>query len=180
MDGPHKLLLPFHGRPLIHLPVEAAIGAGLDPIGVVVGSEADAIRNSLADLPAVVIENPDFASGLSSSVASGVAWAAAHAEAVLIMLGDEPGVSADVIRRAVHVWGEINAPAARVRYADRPGHPVILRLPLGSTASTGGDRGLVSLFARGSGAHEIAVPQNAPIDVDTEGDYRQALARLPH
>jgi len=180
MDGPSKLLLPVHGQPLIRLPVEAALAAGLDPVGVVVGGEAGPIRDALADLPSVVIENVDFASGLSSSVACGVAWAGARADAVLLLLGDEPGISVDVIRRAVHVWGEIDAPAARVRYSDRPGHPVIVRLPLPAGASQGSDRGLRALVAGGSGVHEITVPEKAPVDVDTDDDYRQALARLPH
>ena len=127
MDGRHKLLLPIHGRPMVRLPVEAAREAGLDPVGVVVGDEAAAVGDALADLPAVLIRNPDFASGLSSSVGRGLAWAAPRGGGVLFLLGDEPGISSEVIRRAVDAWGGIVAPAARVRYSDRPGHPVIVR-----------------------------------------------------
>lgn len=180
MDGPHKLLLPLGGRPLIRHPIEAAFAAGLDPVGVVVGAEAEAVRDSLADLSVVVIENPDFASGLSSSVACGLAWAAERADAAVVLLGDEPEIDADVIRRAVRAWGALDAPAARVRYSDRPGHPVIVRLPLPAGVSTAGDRGLWGQVAAMSGVHEIVVCEGAPIDIDTKGDYRQALARLPH
>lgn len=175
MEGADKLLLPIDGRPMVRLPVEAAVAAGLMPLAVVLGRNA-AMADAFAGLPVERLANPDAGRGLSSSVRIALAWASEHAEAALLLLGDEPGISPDVIRRVLRAWRDGRPRIARARYSDRPGHPVIVRLPLAADARPTGDVGLRELLA---GAEEIRVPGAAPIDVDTQADYREALARLP-
>jgi molybdenum cofactor cytidylyltransferase len=175
MEGADKLLLPIGGRPLIRLPVEAAVAADLSPLAVVVRPDAR-LEAALEGLPVERLENPAVGRGLSGSVEIGLAWASARAEAALLLLGDEPGISPSVIRLALEAWRDRRPAVARIRYADRPGHPVIVRLPLPPDALPTGDVGLRDLVAR---ADEIPVTEEAPIDVDTEADYREALARLP-
>lgn len=177
MAGRNKLYLPLGHRPLLRWPVEAALEAGLAPVAVVVGPDDEGARRALGALPVDRVENPDPSRGLSSSVAAGVAWATGRADAALLLLGDEPEVSAHAIRTVVSGWEKGDAPIARARYADRPGHPVIVGLPLAADALPGGDVGLRGLLADAS---EIVVPERAPADIDTDEDYRRILARLPH
>lgn len=175
MGGAPKLLLPFGDGPLIRRPVEAARAAGLNDIAVVAGRESQEISRALDDLPATVVLNPDFATGQGSSVAVALGWAAERSDGLAILLGDEPDIDPDVIRSAVDAWLGFPTAALRVRYADRPGHPVIVPLDSASPYRPVGDRGLMDLLPR---AVELAVDRPAPADIDTEDAYRAALARL--
>lgn len=179
MGGEPKLLLPYGGAPLVRASVSAALAAGFEQVGVVVGHEADAVAAALADLPVRRIDNPRFAEGLSTSVDRALAWAAGRADAALLLLGDEPDVDPDVIRRVLAEWRRRPAGACRTRYRDRAGHPVVVEVGLAGAAE--GDRGLRDRLAReGRGVREVAVDRPGPSDIDTPADYREALARLPH
>lgn len=168
-----KMLLPFGDGPLIRMPVRAAAAAGLSDIAVVCGAEAESIGGALDDLPATILENPNFRSGQASSVRTAIEWATERADALVILLGDEPLMDPSVIERAIETWRGFPSSPLRVRYADRPGHPVII--PLGGSWELAGDRGLRDVLDH---AVELAVTSSAPLDVDTETDYREALARL--
>ncbi len=174
MRGVHKLLLPFDGRPLIRHPVEAVLAAGVDRVAVVTGRSAEGVAAALEDLPVEPIENPDFAEGLATSVERAMEWAEPIGGGLLLLLGDEPGIDPDVIRRAIETWATRPSRPLRTRYADRPGHPVVLPLA-GSVERPCGDSGMRGLLAD---AAEFRVESPAPIDVDTEADYLKALARL--
>ena len=72
MNGPNKLLMAVDGRPLIRRTVEAAIGAGLDPITVVTGHMEDAVHSVLDGLDVQTVHNPNYALGLSTSLRAGL------------------------------------------------------------------------------------------------------------
>jgi len=178
MGNDAKLLLPYRGEPLVRAPVTAALAAGFEEVGVVLGHEADGIAAVLADLPVRRIDNPRFAEGLSTSVALALDWAAGRAGAALLLLGDEPDVDPAVIRRLLEEWRARPTGACRTRYRDRAGHPVIVEVGLGGAA---GDRGLRDRLApERPDVREVAVDGPAPADIDTPADYREAVARLPH
>lgn len=179
MGDEMKLLLPWGGEPLIRSTVRAALAAGFEEVGVVVGHEADAVAAALARLPVALIDNPRFAEGLSTSVDRALAWAAGRAPAALLLLGDEPEVEPEVVRRLLADWRRQPTGACRTRYRDRVGHPVIVEVGLAGAAE--GDRGLRDrLAASAVDAREVEVDRTAPSDIDTPADYREALARLPH
>lgn len=173
MGDLQKLLLPFGDGPLIQTPVRAALAAGLEDIAVVCGAETASLEAALDDLPVACVRNPDFPSGQASSVQAAIAWATPRADALVILLGDEPQIDASVIARAIETWRGFPSSPLRVRYTDRPGHPVII--PLGKSWEIAGDRGLRDVL---HDAIELVVASPAPLDVDTEADYREALARL--
>lgn len=179
MGDEAKLLLPYGGAPMVRAPVVAALAAGFEEVGVVVGDRADAVAAALADLPVRRIDNPDFARGLSTSVERGLEWAARRADAALLLLGDEPEVDPDVIGRVRAEWRRRPAGVVRTRYADRAGHPVVA--PVGLAGAAKGDRGLgARLASDGAEVREVQIDRPAPRDIDTPADYRAALARLPH
>jgi molybdenum cofactor cytidylyltransferase len=180
MRDRHKLLLPYDGEPLVRAPVRAAIAAGFDRVGVVVGREPR-VAEALAGLSIDLIPNLDVAEGLSSSVRCASSWARGRADAMLLLLADEPGIRPDPIRSLVAAWSRHPVLAARCRYADRAGHPVIVPAPLPTAVTLDGDHGLAAWIASlGAAALECAVEGPAPVDVDTEDGYLAALARLPH
>ncbi|HEX6076959.1 MAG TPA: NTP transferase domain-containing protein [Micromonosporaceae bacterium] len=100
-------------------------GGGCDPVVAVLGAAADEVR-ARADLnAATVVVNPDWATGMGSSLRTGLgALAATAAQAVVVLLVDTPGVTpAAVVRLAALAAADGLAVAT---YHGEPGHPVLL------------------------------------------------------
>jgi molybdenum cofactor cytidylyltransferase len=97
-------------------------------------------------------------------------------DAVVLLLGDQPGVRAETI--AALARGRGNAPIAVTRYENGIGHPFALsRATFPALAGLHGDRGVWKLIDRlGSAVARVRVDGPLPQDVDTEDDYRELLA----
>jgi len=187
--GRPKQLLSLGGRPLLQHALDAAAGARLDEIVLVLGHRSAEIRAALRlpDRPACrVVVNRGYRDGLGSSLALGLRAADPAAGAAAILLGDQPSVTAARIDRVAEAFLASGSPAARPVYAgpgdDRvPGHPVFLARELWSElAERGGDRGARDLL-RGHPdlLHQIPLGDDPPVDVDTPADWErlQAAAR---
>jgi nicotine blue oxidoreductase len=123
--GMPKALADRDGRLLVERAIDTLRGGGCDPVIVVLGAAADEVR-ARADLgAAVVLVNPDFATGMGSSLRAGLAGASATgADAVAVLLVDTPGITSAAVRRmAAH--GTQNA-LATATYHGEPGHPVVI------------------------------------------------------
>lgn len=88
--GQNKLLLTFQGKPLIAHAVDTLLASAVDEVVVVLGHEADKVREKLAGKKVIFVENPDYREGLSTSVRAGIAAVAADASAIMIYLADQP------------------------------------------------------------------------------------------
>lgn len=139
--GMPKALVRYEGRLLVQRAAATLHEAGCERVTVVLGAAADEVRAAAPDLPATVV-NPDWATGMGSSLRAGLAaLAATDATAAVVLLVDMPGVAAAAVRRILaHA-----APGALVMggYGERRGHPVLLGRDhwAGVTASATGDRG---------------------------------------
>lgn len=183
--GSPKALLPYDGRTIVGTVVAKAREAGLGPLVVVVGENGDSVREKLSrsvEVPDRVIVNPLSAEGIGGSVAVGVSAAMTEdVEAVSVLLGDEPGIEVDSIRCVVREWCRRRSPAMRARYADRPGHPVVLSrsvFPLVASLPPTG-RVLAELANAGLKVGTVVLASRAPIDVDTAEDYERMLRLSP-
>lgn len=170
-----KLLAPVGEGTLLEEALRSAREAGLAPILVVLGHRAPEVRAALpAD--AVPVENPAWREGRAATVAAGIRAARERGEigAVALLLGDEPGVSAGVIRAAVALWREEGAELVRTVYGDRPGHPVVVdRSRFGDLSGLTGEEGVRRYLERnGEDVRLLRVEERGPRDVDTPGDLR--------
>lgn len=106
----NKLLAPIEGVPMVARTANAALASGVDTIIAVTGHEKEAVEAALAaHLPAGnklrLTHNPDYREGLSASLKAGIAAAEKEgADALLILLGDMPDVSASVIDRLIAAY----------------------------------------------------------------------------
>lgn len=148
--GP-KALLPFRGRTLVELLAKALLDGGCQEVVVVLGAGAEEVRRT-ADLDGyLVVDNPEWASGMASSFRTGVA-AAAPGHNILMALVDQPSLTPGVVARllATHQPGRVTAAG----YAEdalhgsaptklRRGHPLIIDAALRAEAaeSAVGDTG---------------------------------------
>jgi CTP:molybdopterin cytidylyltransferase MocA len=166
--GMPKALVPYEGRLLVQRAADTLHEAGCGSVTVVLGAAADEVRAAAPDLPATVV-NPDWATGMGSSLRAGLAaLTATGATAAVVLLVDMPGVSAEAVRRILAHAG----PGALVMggYGERRGHPVLLGRDhwAGVSASATGDRGARDYLR----ANEVRVVAVGDVADDTDIDVR--------
>jgi nicotine blue oxidoreductase len=164
--GAPKALVRLGGGLLVERAVALLRAGGCDPVLVVLGAAADEVL-AAADLRgARPVRNPDWPSGMGSSLTAGLAAVPADAAAVVVTLVDTPGLGPEAVRRLVAAHGS-GADAAVATYGGRRGHPVLLdRSVLAEVAAAAvGDRGAGPWLA----AHPQRVRQ---VPCDDTGDPR--------
>ena len=90
--GVQKLLLPFAGKTVIAHIVDQILASNIDDIYVVVGHESERVRRELSERNVTIVSNPDYESGMLSSVRCGLAALPEECRAVLVALGDQPSI----------------------------------------------------------------------------------------
>lgn len=174
--GAPKQLLELAGKPLLQHVIDACAASPLDEVVVVLGHAASEIAGAL-ELPARarIVVNHDHPRGQASSLRVGLATAHPASEAVVILLGDQPGVTPELIGRALEAWRRSDAPILRSYFGDVPGHPVVAaRSAWPLLAEAAGDEGARGVFARGSvDVAELRLDAPPPVDVDTWADFER-------
>ena len=123
--GSTKQLAPVGDRPLVRLSVESLLAAGVDDVTVVLGHDAERVRDALAGLPAQTVVNDRYAEGMATSIATGVATRGEDVAAALVALGDQP-VASGVVERLITEWeAEAENSIVAPRYAGTRGNPVL-------------------------------------------------------
>ena len=178
--GSPKQLLPVEGRPLLELVVASACGARLDEVLVVLGANADAILDRIDLDRAEVVRNPDHAAGMSSSLRSGLAAVAADVDRAVVILGDQPDVSAQLLDRLLELQARSGLPAAALSFDGLLHPPVVLMRELwDDLRSLEGDVGCRALIrARPELVATLPVSGSSrhPVDIDTPEDYERLVA----
>jgi molybdenum cofactor cytidylyltransferase len=174
--GRPKQLLPFGGATLLDHTVATARACGFDQLLVALGARADEIRARVDLSGAEVVENPGFGSGCASSIAAALPAVDRRAEALVLLLGDQPGVRPETVRALLAGRGE--AELAVCRYDDGRGHPFAFgRAAFGELAALHGDKAVWKVLERRPEAvTEVPVTGSVPLDVDTWEDYEAVRA----
>jgi molybdenum cofactor cytidylyltransferase len=176
--GRPKLLLELSGQPVIRHAVERVIAAGLRPVLVVSGPDQETLARALAGLDVRFAVNPSPESGQGSSVGIGVSALPAGTDSVLIALGDQPGVPADVIPALIEGLKVSGKAIAAPRYADGLGNPVLFAASVfPELRALGGDRGARAVIERDpSRLAVVDIGSPMPRDIDTPEDYESLSA----
>jgi molybdenum cofactor cytidylyltransferase len=175
--GEPKQLLRYGSETLLDHVLGIARGCGFDQLVVAIGGSSERVRREVDLSGATVVENPEYGSGCSSSIAAGVGAVDPRAEALVLMLGDQPGVSAETVRALIAGRGE-GTRMAVCRYDDGRGHPLAFgREMFGDLRDLRGDKAVWKLMDRlGDEVVEARVNGPIPRDVDTREDYEAVLA----
>jgi CTP:molybdopterin cytidylyltransferase MocA len=174
--GGPKALATLGGQSLLARGVGLLAATRCDPIVVVIGAEAERVRQELGipGGPAVeVVENASWAEGMSASLRAGLAALQGRCAAAVVALADQPLVSPVAVDRLIRAW-EGGARVAVATYGGAPRNPVLLDAGLwcAVAAQAVGDEGARS-FLRANPSLVTAVPcddAGAPDDVDTPDD----------
>ncbi|MEU2183245.1 nucleotidyltransferase family protein [Streptomyces thermolilacinus] len=202
LGGRPKALLEHRGRPLVEHAVAALRAAGCGPVHVVLGAAAGAVRERADLAGCVVVENPRWERGMGSSLRAGLAslgptegggtggadagagtagadtdateaGTAGTADAVLVVLVDQPGIGAEAMARVAGAYRGRGSLAAAA-YGGRRGHPVLLGADRWAEVAAGaeGDQG-ARAYLRAHEAEITLVPCGdvaEPYDIDTAAD----------
>ena len=172
--GQPKQLLTYRGATLLDATLATARAAGLPQVVVALGGAADAVREAV-DLTGVdVVLNPDFGDGCATSIRTALARVEDDAEGVVLLLGDQPGVTADTIE--VLVAGARGHAVGVCSYDDGLGHPLWFDRSMFETlAGLHGDKAVWKLVDADRDVARIRVEGDNPRDVDTWDDYQALL-----
>ena len=176
--GANKLLLEIDGEAVVRRAAERALAAGLAPLLVVVGHEAERVRAALAGLPCRFSLNADYASGIASSVRAGVGALPGEVAAAAIVLADMPFVTTAMLAALIERYRATAAPLVVSAYEgvnappmlyDRSLFGELATIPAGTPARQVVRRHLES-------AEILAWPAAALADLDVPEDFARLAA----
>ena len=178
MGAANKLTSDLDGKALVRHTVEAALASTAHCVLVVTGHQAGAVRNALAGLDVGFAHNPDFASGLASSLKVGIRAMPENVGGAMIMLGDMPQLSATHIDRLVEAFAAASGASIVLPVQQgKRGNPVIWPRDLfAEMLQLDGDAGAKRLLA----AHKDRIRE---VEMDTDAifadvDTPEALAAM--
>jgi molybdenum cofactor cytidylyltransferase len=175
--GEPKQLLPYGSGTLLDHTLETARASGFDQLIVALGGSSEKVRSRVDLSAADVVENPDFGEGCSSTIAAGLSAMDPRSDLMVLMLGDQPGVTPAIVRALIAGCDEDTVLAACL-YDDGRGHPLVFgRTLFGDLRELNGDKAVWKLIdRRADEVVDIRVPGPIPRDVDTREDYEALLA----
>jgi len=174
-DG-NKLLAPVDGSPIVRRAAEMVAESAVDDVVVVVGHDADRVRDALDGMDVAFRENPDYPEGQSTSVREGVEAAREHGwDATVFALGDMPFVRPKTVDVLLERYEAGDASIVAAAYEGKRGNPVLFdRQHFGTLADVTGDVGGRRLVEEHDGA--VLVETGDPgvtRDVDYEADLEK-------
>jgi molybdenum cofactor cytidylyltransferase len=174
-----KLVETLGGEPIVRMAAEAALASRARPVIVVTGYARSAVEAALAGLDVETADNPEYSSGLASSLKVGLSAMPADVAGALVLLGDMPWIEARLVDALIDAFlANERALAALPTRGGRRGNPVLLRRGLFDAAMRlEGDEGARRLICS-LGADEL-IEVEAPdagviVDIDTPADLAAA------
>ena len=175
--GRVKQLLPWKGEPLIQHVVRIAITSGLAPVVVVVGDAGEEVKNVLAGQPVILVDNPDWRLGQSSSLQVGLKALPAKTGAAVFLLADMPHIPGPLIQALKEQHTLTLSPVIAPLVDGQRGNPVLFdRKTFAELEKLKGDKGGRGLFSKYPVTWVEWHDSTVLNDVDTEEDYQRLLS----
>ena len=173
--GRPKQTLQYRGESLLRRAALAALGAGCRPVVVVTGANAGLSRRELGGLDVREVLNPMWETGMASSIRAGVEdliTADADLAAAVLLLCDQPHVTADVISRLVETHRTNGSPIVASTYGGSYGVPALFgRTHFAELARLEGAAGAKQVIKRHAEVAHFLPFADGEVDVDTPDDF---------
>ena len=169
--GRTKQLEKYQGTPLVTRSVRLAEAICGPRSVLVAGNDWQRVTDICAPLAGFIVVNPQFADGLASSIECGVRSVAEVADAVLLLLADQPLISRSHLQSLVDTWQASRESIVASGYAGISGPPVIF--PCSDFADLlrlSGDRGARSIIEANQERVKLVGFEPAALDIDRRGD----------
>jgi len=190
--GQPKQLLDYHGQPFVRAAAATALAAGLSPVIVVTGANAEAVEAAVRDLPARIIRNRDWPKGQGSSIRAGLAdltqpppslrdtspksfgYGGGREGAAIFLLADQPQVTTAVLRALVERHSQDLAPVVAPLVRGQRANPVLFdRLTFPALLKLSGDLGGRALFSQYPPAYLPWHDESLLVDADRPEDLEK-------
>ena len=169
--GANKLLLRLDSEPLVRRAARHAIEAGLSPVLVVLGHEAERVAAALGGLAVETVVNPAYRAGMHGSMQTGIERVPNDCAAAVVLLGDMPLVTAAMIEALAERFRRGAEPLVLSLYGEVQAPPTLYAralFPALAGAGAGGGREVV--LAHRSEAVELRWPEGLLADLDRPED----------
>ncbi|WP_373548512.1 NTP transferase domain-containing protein [Haliscomenobacter sp.] len=180
--GQAKQLLRIGGESLIQKAVKTALGTIFRPVLVVLGANREQIEPELQSTEILKVFNPDWSTGMGSSIATGLAHLLQQTpsiQQVLILVGDQPLLKVATLTALVELQSQTQAPLVVSRYTNTLGVPALFTQALfGDLAALHSAQGAKALIQQH--LHQAAVldfPEGA-LDLDTPEEWAAFLTKI--
>jgi CTP:molybdopterin cytidylyltransferase MocA len=174
--GQPKALLRLGDELLLDRAVRTLRQAGCTPVVVVLGARAQDAAAAVEGTGVEVVTNPDWTTGMGSSLRAGLASLSGRADAAVVSLVDQPGVTTATVERLISAW-RTDGRAAVATYGGAPRNPVLLPAATWAqvAASAVGEQGArARLRAHRGSVGEVACDDvGSADDIDTPADLRR-------
>jgi molybdenum cofactor cytidylyltransferase len=129
MEGENKLLLSFGDKTMLETTLDQILASGVGEAVVVTGHEAGRVQEVLKNQPVKIAFNPDFSTGMTTSIQAGIRAASSETQGFMICLSDMPLIDSAIYRQLAEVFFEKIKTEQRVIvqpvFENTPGNPVI-------------------------------------------------------
>jgi len=171
--GAVKQLLPAGKTTLLGLTIENALQSKTNKTYCVLGANAKIIKKSIKKYNVETIFNPDYKSGLSSSIATGIKHIInQNFDAVLIVLGDQPLISSEYLNLMIETFKANDKKVIASRYNSNLGVPTIIpKKYYNQLLKLKGDKGAKDFLNNGT-IKIIELNNTNLMDIDTKEDYQ--------
>ncbi len=169
--GQCKQLVRIGGKALLERALDNLRTSKIDDIVVVLGANAEEIRQQISLEGVRVVMNPYYAEGMSTSIQAGLRALPETAEAAMIVLADQPFVTPRTLDLLVDEYSRARPGILVPAYDGVRGNPVIVsRALFGEMMDIRGDIGCRAVF----GGHEVMMlpvdDRGVTMDIDTMED----------
>jgi molybdenum cofactor cytidylyltransferase len=176
--GAQKLLLPFGGKTVIGHIVDQLLASTIGNVHVVVGHQTSRISAELSGRAVSIVKNPNYRLGMLSSVRCGLKNLPEKCKAVMVVLGDQPSITAELIDQMLKSFASIEKGILVPLYKGKRGHPIIFSTQYRDEVMTGyanvGLRGLLQNHP--DEVFELKVSSASVLcDMDYPEDYHREL-----
>ncbi len=124
--GKPKLLLPFGEKTIIETVIDSVVQSKVEKVLVILDSNREKIEEKIKSFPLEIAVNPNFQSGMLSSVQFGFQALPENTQAVLVVLGDQPAISSAIIDKIIDAYKRTGKGIVLPVYKNERGHPVLI------------------------------------------------------
>jgi molybdenum cofactor cytidylyltransferase len=175
--GDAKQLLDWHGQPFVRAVARTALEAGLFPVVIATGANAERVEDAVHDLNVTIVRNDDWKSGQGSSIKAGVsALQDIPIGGAIFLLTDQPQVTASVLRALNEKHAEGLFPIVAPMVIDQRANPVLFdRSTFKDLMSVEGDVGGRAIFHKHRVEYLPWHDDRLLLDVDTPEMYQRLI-----
>ena len=175
--GRPKQLLTLEGETLLQHSLQVASASQAHPIVLVLGAQADIIKNDVDKLNLHIVQNNDWEEGMASSIRAGIKALTRiepDAEGSILMVCDQPYVTSSLLNKLISVHQRTGKPIIASMYENTFGPPVLFHHSVfDELIQLKGDVGAKSILQKHADDVEVIPFPEGTYDVDTEADYER-------